>query len=554
MITHISIKDFAIIKELNMDLHPGLNMITGETGAGKSIIIEAISMALGSRADTDYVRTGAEKATVTIVVDTDDINTDDLLEQAGIPFENPMILQRQISTVGKSMCRINGNIVPLSVLSLFCKKVADIHGQYDHQSLLNVDNHVEILDLYGKENIAPIKKMTADFYKGYTQATSALNNLKKKLIDSERQKEISRYELMEIRAAGLTPEEDNILEEEIHLMQNSEKIFEALTTSYTSLFSDDHSASDIIGKALRSIDGISEFSKELEELSETLSDTYYKLEDLGHFLRKYTDSINFSPEELEEKITRLDTIEKLKRKYGRSIESIFAYEKKAEEILLTIENADEEIKELENRKTLFKEQFDVAAERLSVLRKAAAERLSAEITKELRDLHFHDALFIVKAETGSPSEKGIDLLEFLISANKGEIPKPLAKVASGGELSRIMLAMKRIISDLDKIPTMIFDEIDSGISGATAGIVGKKLLAISKLHQVLCITHLPQIAAFGHTHYRIEKLTDATSTQTTVTPLNENERIEELARLLSGTSVTEQSRANARELLQLSRV
>lgn len=553
MITHISIKDFAIIKELNMDLHPGLNMITGETGAGKSIVIEAISMALGSRADTDYVRTGAEKATVTIVVDTDDVNTDDILEQSGIPFENPMILQRQISTVGKSMCRINGNIVPLSVLSLFCKKVADIHGQYDHQSLLNTDNHIEILDLYGKEEILPIKKMTADFYKGYTQAASALNNIKKKLIDAERQKEISRYELAEIRTAGLKPEEDDILEEEIRLMQNSEKIFEALTTSYTSLFSDDRSASDIIGKAMRSIEGIAEFSKDIEELAEALSETYYKMEDLGHSLRKYTDSISFSPEELEEKISRSDLIEKLKRKYGGSIESIFAYEKKAEELLLRIENADQEIKELESRKALFKEQFDVAAERLSTLRKNAAEKLSAEITKELRDLHFHDAVFVVKSETGIPTEKGIDVLEFLITANKGEMPKPLAKVASGGELSRIMLAMKRITSDLDKIPTMIFDEIDSGISGATAGIVGKKLLAISTSHQVLCITHLPQIAAFGNTHYRIEKFTDAISTQTTVTPLNEIERVEELARLLSGTSITEQSRANARELLQLSK-
>lgn len=552
MITHISIKDFAIIKELNMDLHPGLNVITGETGAGKSIVIEAISMALGSRADTDYVRTGAEKATVTIVVDTDDVGTDDLLEQAGISFENPMILQRQISAVGKSMCRINGNIVPLSVLNLFCKRIADIHGQYDHQSLLNVDNHVEILDLYGKQDILPIKKMTADFYKGYVQASSALNNIKKRLIDSERQKEITRYELSEIRTAGLTLGEDDTLEEEIRLMQNSEKIFEALSNSYASLFSDDRSASDILGKAMRSIEGISEFSKELEELAENISDAYYKLEDISHFLRKYTDSINFSPEELEEKITRLDLIEKLKRKYGGSMESIFAYEKKAEAMLLSIENADEEIKELESKKSLFKEQFDVAAGRLSSLRKRTAEKLSAEITKELRDLHFHDAIFTVRSEIGDPSEKGIDLVEFLISANKGETPKPLAKIASGGELSRIMLAMKRIISDLDKIPTMIFDEIDSGISGATAGIVGKKLLSISNAHQVVCITHLPQIAAFGNIHYRIEKFSDETSTQTTVTPLNKEERIEEIARLLSGTSITEQSRANARELLALS--
>ncbi|NCB41646.1 MAG: DNA repair protein RecN [Clostridia bacterium] len=554
MITHISIKDFAIIKELNMDLHPGLNIITGETGAGKSIIIEAISMALGSRADTDYVRTGCEKATVTIIIDADDVNIGDILDQVGIPFENPMILQRQISAVGKSICRINGNIVPLSTLHLFCKKVADIHGQYDHQSLLNVDNHIEILDLYGKEEIAPIKSMTADFYKSFTQTSSALNNLNAKLADSQRQKDIMKYELAEIRAAGLTLGEDSLIEEEVHLMQNSEKIFEALTTSYSTLFTEDHSASDILGKAMRSIEGIAEFSKEIKDMAEVLGEAYYKLEDIGHFLRKYTESIHFSPEELDEKIIRLDLIEKLKRKYGGSIESIFTYESKAENTLAIIENADEEIKELERKKAMFKEQFDTAAARLSSLRKTAKEKLSEEITKELRDLHFNDAIFVVQSEIGNPSEKGIDTLEFLISANKGEFPKPLAKVASGGELSRIMLAMKRITSDLDKIPSMIFDEIDSGISGATAGIVGKKLRSISHTHQVLCITHLPQIAAFGDTHYRIDKFTDETSTQTTVTPLGEPERVEELARLLSGTCITEQSRANAKELLLLSKV
>jgi DNA repair protein RecN (Recombination protein N) len=362
-----------------------------------------------------------------------------------------------------------------------------------------------------------------------------------------------RYELSEIRAAALLPGEDDLLSEEIKLMQNSEKIFEVLSSSYDSMYSQEYSASDILGKASRALETVSVFSREISEIAQAVSEAYYRLEDISHVLRRCTDSTNFSPEELDEKITRLEAINSLKRKYGGSIESIFAYEKKAESMLHSIENADEEIAGLENRKNLLKEQYSTACQRLSALRKRAAEKLSGEITRELQDLHFRDGIFIVRREDGPPSEKGSDAVEFLISANKGESPKPLAKIASGGELSRIMLAMKKIIGDLDRIPTMIFDEIDSGISGSTAGIVGKKLDAISKTHQVLCITHLPQIAAFGVHHYCIEKTSDEISTHTTVTPLDPDQRVEELARLLSGTVITDLSRENARELLRLSR-
>ncbi|MDD3290610.1 MAG: DNA repair protein RecN [Eubacteriales bacterium] len=552
MITHISIQDFAIIKELNMDLHSGLNIITGETGAGKSIVIEAISMALGSRADTDYVRTGREKATVTMIVETDDVEMDTILEEAGVPEEDTLILQRQISAVGKSMCRVNGAIVPLSVLSRLCKRIADIHGQYDHQSLLNVENHLELLDLYGKQEIEPVRQMTADFFHGYEQSASALDQLQKRLADGERQKDLMRYELEEIRAAAILPGEDETLEEEIHLMQNSEKIFEVLTASYNALYADECSVSALLGKAVKDFSGIAEFSAQIQDISTGLNDAFYNLEDLGHTLRQYKDSLDFSVTEMEEKIARLDGLEKLKRKYGGSLESIFAYEAKAEKELEKIEHADEEIERLKRQKALFQEQLQAASARLRGLRIHYGKMLAEAITNELKELHFKDGVFAADIQTGPFSVKGIDRVEFLISANKGEDPKPLAKIASGGELSRIMLAMKRIIGDLDRIPTMIFDEIDSGISGATAGIVGKKLHEIAQNHQVLCITHLPQIAAFGRQHYRIEKISDEISTHTTVTPLDSQARIEEIARLLSGTIVTEQARASARELLTLS--
>lgn len=552
MITHISIQDFAIIKELSMDLHPGLNIVTGETGAGKSIVIEAVSMALGSRADTDYVRTGCDKATVAMMVDTDDVRLDDLLEEAGIPADNPLILQRQISAVGKSMCRVNGTIVPLSVLSKICKSIADIHGQYDHQSLLNADNHLELLDLYGKNEIQTVRQMTWDFYVGFEQCSTALHRLEKRLEDGERQKDLMRFELDEIRGAAVLPGEDEKLEEEIHLMQNSEKIFEVLSASYDVLFSNEDSASSLLGRAAREFSGIEGFSGPIRQISAGLSDTFYSLEDLGHTLRQYKETLDFSPRELEEKIARLDVLEKLKRKYGGALESVFAYEAKAKDELEKIEHADEEIEKLRRQNALFKEQLQAASARLHGLRVHYGALLSEAITKELRELHFKDAVFAAEIRTGDFSAKGIDQVEFLISANKGEAPKPLAKIASGGELSRIMLAMKKIIGDLDRIPTMIFDEIDSGISGAAAGIVGKKLREISKSHQILCITHLPQIAAFGDHHYRIEKTSDAISTHTTVLPLDPAERIEEIARLLSGTLVTEQARASARELISLS--
>lgn len=552
MITHISIRDFAIIKELSMDLHPGLNIITGETGAGKSIVIEAISMALGSRADTDYVRTGCEKATVTMMVDTDDVQLGSILEEAGVQEEDTLILQRQISAVGKSVCRVNGSIVPLSVLSRLCRSIADIHGQYDHQSLLNVDNHIDLLDLYGKQEIEPVRQMTSEFYRGYEQTSAALEQLQKQLAEGERQKDLMRYELDEIRSASLIPGEDEVLEEEIRLMQNSEKIYEVLTTAYDSLYADEGSVSTVLGKSVRDLSGIEEFSAQLREISSALSDAFYNLEDLGHTLRQYKDSMEFSPDELDEKIARLDTLEKLKRKYGGSLEGIFAYQAKAEKELEKIEHADEEIERLERQKSLLREQLQTASARLHDLRLRYGKLLADAITSELKELHFQDGIFISDIQSGPFSAKGIDRVEFLISANKGEEPKPLAKIASGGELSRIMLAMKRIIGDLDRIPTMIFDEIDSGISGAAAGIVGKKLRQIAGKHQVLCITHLPQIAAFGRHHYRIEKISDEISTHTTVTPLDPNSRIEEIARLLSGTLVTDQARAGARELLKLS--
>ncbi len=531
MISHVNIKNFAIIKDLDLDFNQGLNILTGETGAGKSIIIEAISMALGSRADADYIRTGTDKAEITLVIDD-------------------YVLKREISSQGKNLCKINGEIVSLSELSNLCKTLVDIHGQYDHQSLLNPDNHTDILDIYGGEELLKVKNICTDTYKNYALISSELKSIKTKISNAQRQKDIYSYEINEINAANLHYDEDHELEEEIKLMQNSENIFSTLCNISDALYNNDLSAVNALGKAMSEIESISEFSEELGQFATVISDAYYAIDEINSDMRTFRDSINFSPELLEEKIERSELIEKLKRKYGNSIEEIFEYKEKAANSLALMDDADSKIDELESKQKLYKEAFDTAAKRLNVLRTNTIKDLEKNVTKELTELNFANALFKVNLVDCPASESGITKAEFMIATNKGELPKPLAKIVSGGELSRIMLALKRILGDLDNIPTMIFDEIDTGISGATAGIVGEKLKSIASKHQIICITHLPQIAALGDYHYKIEKKSDANATYTSITPLNKEQSIEELARLLSGTEITDAARAQAKKLIQ----
>ncbi len=549
MISYIEISDFAVVKDLKLELFPGLNIITGETGAGKSVIIEAVSMALGARADSDYVRKGAEKAVITIVADTEGLDLKDILDEIGAPADEPMIIRREIGANGRSLCRVNGMPVPLSGLSRLCKKIADIHGQYDQQYLLDASNHINILDLYGSDSLQNIKSMTADAYRQYASASTELMRLKKRIAENARQKELFAYELKEIEDACLAPGEDEQLEEQINMMQNSESIFNALSGAHEELFSGEYSALNLLGNAMSRIEDVSSYTTELSQLSERISSAYYELEDLNGQLRSIRDSVSYSQDELDSDIERLELINALKRKYGGTLEQVFSYKEKAASALQEMETADEQVGDLERKIQLAREQYDLTAARLSKLRRDAAGLLEVRIDRELKDLNFSNARFKVNMQTTGTTENGTDSVEFLISANIGEDLKPLAKVASGGELSRIMLALKRIIGDVDGIPTMIFDEIDSGISGATAGVVGEKLKAIADNHQIICITHLPQIAAKGAHHFKIEKHSDEISTQTTVVPLSEEERTEEIARLLSGTEVTDAARLAAKELL-----
>ena len=549
MISYIEIKDFAIVKDLKLELFPGLNVITGETGSGKSVIIEAVSMALGARADSDYVRHGADKAVITLVIDTEGTSVSGILDDIGAPEDEPLIIRREISSQGRSLCRVNGMPVPLSGLSRLCRKLADIHGQYDQQYLLDPANHIYILDLYGGEKLADVREITADSYRRYASASSDLMRIKKRITENARQRDLLSFELSEIDAASLQPDEDDLLQQQIDLMENSESIYEALSSAHEDLFSGESSAVSLLGRAMNAMESISSYSPELAKLSERISSSYYELEDMTRDIRTQRDSVTFSKEDLDSAIERMELINSLKRKYGGSLQSIAEYAENARKVLSEIENADAEVEDLEKKIALARQQYDIAAARLSSLRKDAAGMLESMIDKELSELNFKNARFKVDMQTTGTSENGTDKAEFLISANIGEDLRPLAKVASGGELSRIMLALKRIIGDVDGIPTMIFDEIDTGISGATAGVVGEKLKAIAEKHQIICITHLPQIAAKGSHHFKIEKHSDEISTQTNVVPLSEDERTEEIARLMSGTTVTDSARLAARELL-----
>lgn len=558
MISHIHIRDFAIINELDVDFHAGFNVITGETGAGKSIIIEAVSLALGSRADTAFIRSGKEKAIIELVLDGKNEKVSSLLKENGLEEEEQLIIRREITANGKSTCRINGSLVSVSFLNKLCKYEADIHGQYDHQSLLNPELHITLLDLYDEANIFPAKETVASLFSEYNKVKQTLSALSRSEKDAKRKHDFMQFELQEITAANLSVNEDEELQERITLLQNSERIYQNLSSAYALLCNDAPSALDGLGKSKQKLEEITLFSKEISEFTEQLSDCYYKIEDLSSQIRHYIDDISFSEQELDEALNRMDEIDALKRKYGNSIEEILEYQIQLQENLELIEDTDQKKETLTQQLSILEKELLTASQTLSSLRKVAAKKMETSINQELTELNFNDAKlsisFKVQETQKEPSftSEGIDQIEFLISTNKGEAEKPLAKIASGGEISRIMLAFKRIVGELDSIPTMIFDEIDSGISGITASIVGKKLLQIAQNHQIICITHLPQIAAFGQYHYQIQKTTENDITQTTVLPLSHEEKVKEIARLLGGINITDTTIKSAEELLALS--
>lgn len=538
MITHISIKNFATIENVDVDLHDGLNIITGETGSGKSIVIQAISLALGSRADTGLIRAGCHKALVQMI-----------FEHLGKEY----IITREISDSGKNICRVNDEIVTVGRLSSLCEKLADIHGQYDHQSLLDPENHIKLVDLYRRDDISRASGHVASLYEQYSRVCRELSRLESEAARDSRERDFMAYELNELDSAQLVSGEDAALEEQIALLQNSEKIYEDLAEAYQISSGSEPSVLSSLKRMSQLLSEISSYSQELADLFSRTDSLYYDLEDICSTLRDCRDRAVFSPEELDSLISRLETINRLRSKHGKTVDQLIEYRDELARRLANIENADDIKLQLEKEKSDLEDSLSQACDALSHERKTSAGSLEEKISRELSQLSFSDARFAIefkRSDTFSPS--GNDIVEFLISTNKGEPLKPLSRIASGGEMSRIMLAFKKIIGDYDDIPTMIFDEIDSGISGIAASVVGRKLHEIAENHQIICITHLPQIAAFGAHNYRISKSSDSSMTYTVIEPLSDEEKVMEIARLLGGANITETTMRSARELIEAS--
>ena len=536
MIKSIRINNFAIIKDTEFKFHSGLNIITGETGAGKSVVATAISLALGSRADSAFIRHGASKATV------------EMLAEFG---DKEYTVQREISSNGKNRCIINGNGVPLGRLISISEKNAQIHGQFDNNMLLNPETHIDLLDTFGGQNILSYYLAYINSFNEFSEIKDKYNKLVTSIKEDSSKADYYRYSIEEIDRANLVDGEDAELEDRMKFLQNAEAISRALSDSYDALSSGDFSAENLIGSALSNIHSVSGYTKDIDTLSDNLESLSIQLSDLTSKMHTLLDSSDFSERELDDIMERLSLIDSLKKKYAPTIREIISHRNELSEKLNNMDSFDEKKEELkvlleESRLKLYSD-----GNALTEARKKVAKELSKAVASELAQLNFKDAeIDVAITPLKTPSPKGMDEVELFITTNKGEPLKPLAKVASGGEVSRIMLAIKSITADSENISTLIFDEVDTGISGVTASIVGNKLQKLSKNHQVISITHLPQIAAKGEHNYRIYKESDDSETFAYVEEITGEDKLMEIARLLGGTKITKATIENARDLIE----
>ena len=551
MLLNVHVKDLALIEDVDVCFDEGLNVLTGETGAGKSIIIGSIGVALGAKAGKDLIRQGAEFALVELVFQVDSQETLSKLKALDVDVEDgQIIISRKISN-GKSLIKINGQTITASALKEISSLLIDVHGQRDYESLVHTQKHLDILDSFAGEDIVKLKEETALLYKEYKSLESKLLDFSKD--EEQRAKDLSFYEFQykEICDAELVLGEDEELEEEFKKMTHGQKIAEALGAAYNAVASDEGAAT-MVGVALRELAQISSYDSKLTDMYDTLSSIDALCYDISKEMSSYMDKCDFDEERVDYVSKRLDIINKLKLKYGKTIKDILDKRKWLEEQLEALTNYDEAKKAIEKELSLALEKLEKVSLELSNKRKKAALTLEKDITKALIDLNFLEVKF--KADfvrSKDYTAKGIDVMEFMISTNPGEDIKSLAKIASGGELSRIMLGLKAVLAKKDAVDTLIFDEIDTGISGKTAGMVADKMSAISLEHQVICITHLPQIASHGDNHYLIEKQVKDNHTFTDIRKLNNDESVNELARMLGGTVITEAALDNARELKKL---
>ncbi|MEC2075422.1 DNA repair protein RecN [Metabacillus fastidiosus] len=559
MLAELTIKNFAIIESLTISFEKGLTVLTGETGAGKSIIIDAIHLLAGGRGSSEFVRYGEKRAELEglFLLDDEKHTVYEKCEQFGIDIGDGMVvLRRDISETGKSICRVNGKLVTIAILREVGQTLVDIHGQHDNQELMNEENHLSLLDQYGGNKISSAKAVYMELYEKYDQLKRKINKFSQNEQEMAHRLDLIQFQLDEIEAAKLEPNEDEKLQIEKNEISNYEKMYDALKNSYNALHGEGKGL-DWIGLAMGQMEEISSINDTLKGISESVSNSYYQLEDLSYQLRNELDSLEFDPERLNFVESRLNEISHLKRKYGHSVEDILIYASKIEEEIETIVNKDSHLNKLMNELDSIEKDLLVEANNLTNVRTKCAETLTKEILRELKELYMDKTVFKVHFspdnEDGSIKfhADGADVIEFYLSTNPGEPLKPLSKTASGGELSRIMLAMKSIFSEHQGITSIIFDEVDTGVSGRVAQSIAEKIYRVSVGSQVLCITHLPQVAAMADTHLYISKSTNDGRTKTSVKPLGEEEKIREIGRMIAGVEVTELSREHAKELIAL---
>ena len=569
MIEELYIRNVALIDELRMEFSSGLNIFTGETGAGKSVILNAVGLALGERGTSGIVRDGAINAKVQIAVAPlpDHPVWENFIDSEFaeiLDAEETLVLSRQINANGRSRCHTNGQLVSLRFMSAIGDLLVDIHGQHAHQSLFRSETHMDLLDTFGRHGT--LKSEVGKKYDELHATRAQLADFSQTLSEAMQEKDLLEFQLEELQEAQLQEEEEEALVNERHLLSNAEALFESANQLYEKLYGGDLSESstlDELKTAGRTISDLCELDGSLSELKTRFESTLYEIEDIVYQIRDYRDRVEFNPHRLAEVEERLDLIHRLKRKYGGSISEILAYQAQASQKLENLHVGSERIEELNDQIHLVAQQVQKLAIGLSKKRRETATQLESLIERELQTLGMEKAVFQILVSPIESDEgpleiegkryelraDGMDEIEFFISPNVGSEPKPLAKIASGGEISRVMLALKTVLVQIDPIPTLIFDEVDAGIGGRTADIVGQKLKELSRFRQVFCITHLPQIARFADQHFRVEKGVEGNRTTITAKLLTPEERVEELARMHGGKG-TVTTLAHARELLE----
>ena len=549
MLSLLHIENIAVIECADISFDRGFNVLTGETGAGKSIVIDAISAILGQRAYRDMIRTGTSKASVRAVFT--DVPNLDWFEENGVEYDPETIIQREIYLDGKNVCRVNGSIVTVSILSKLGIQLINIHGQHDSASLFNEDNHLQFLDDFARND--NLRNSYRENYEAVAKLRREIDRMSMDEGEKLRRMETLKYQIEEIEKAQLEAGEDEELESRRKLLQNSEKIASGLNDAVENLYGGDDvdGAATLLSIAERSLARVAKYSDDIASLHEKVADMMYQVQDVAEIAREVRDDLAYSADELEQIEARLDIIHKLRRKYGTTCADILDYLERAKKELDEIEFADDHMERLKKKLAQAEKLAWDAAHKLRENRNKASQILSARILTELAQLDMPKVQFACQFSEIDLTAGGADAVAFYMSANIGEALKPMSKVASGGELARIMLAMKNVLAEQDRVNTLIFDEVDTGVSGRAAQKVAEKLKSVARTKQVLCVTHLPQLAAMGDTHLLIAKGERNGRTYTTVTPLDVEGRKRELARIIGGANITETTLKSAEEMLRI---